>query len=101
MSGLFIASLFCASLRSYDKTFSISCIVTNVQLGLFKHLLFFCYSTLSSGLSSLSALAIEDVVKPNFKPLSERTITFIAKISGSLYCFLSCYNKLHESQKFS
>eukprot|EP00105_Crassostrea_gigas_P033865 XP_019918013.1 PREDICTED: sodium-coupled monocarboxylate transporter 1-like [Crassostrea gigas] len=52
MSGLFIASLFCASL-----------------------------STLLSGLSSLSALAIEDVVKPNFKSLSERTITLIAKIS--------------------
>uniref|UniRef100_K1RBN0 Sodium-coupled monocarboxylate transporter 1 n=1 Tax=Magallana gigas TaxID=29159 RepID=K1RBN0_MAGGI len=52
MSGLFIASLFSASL-----------------------------STLSSGLSSLSALAIEDVVKPNFKSLSERTITLIAKIS--------------------
>lgn len=29
----------------------------------------------------MSALAIEDVVKPNFKSLSERTITLIAKIS--------------------
>nr|XP_022343638.1 sodium-coupled monocarboxylate transporter 1-like isoform X1 [Crassostrea virginica] len=52
MSGLFMASLFSASL-----------------------------STLSSGLSSLSALAIEDIVKPNFKTLSEKSITLIAKIS--------------------
>ncbi|XP_061171925.1 sodium-coupled monocarboxylate transporter 1-like [Saccostrea echinata] len=52
MAGLFMASLFSASL-----------------------------STLSSGLSSLSALAIEDVVRPTFKSLSERSVTLIAKIS--------------------
>ncbi|XP_062598235.1 sodium-coupled monocarboxylate transporter 1-like [Saccostrea cucullata] len=52
MAGLFMASLFSASL-----------------------------STLSSGLSSLSALAIEDVVKPKFKSLSERSVTLIAKLS--------------------
>ncbi|KAK3095173.1 hypothetical protein FSP39_011031 [Pinctada imbricata] len=52
MPGLFLASLFSASL-----------------------------STLSSGLSSLSALFWQDFVKPHTKPMSEVKATIIAKVS--------------------
>ncbi|XP_048746830.2 sodium-coupled monocarboxylate transporter 1-like isoform X1 [Ostrea edulis] len=52
MPGLFIASLFSASL-----------------------------STLSSGLSSLSALVWQDFVRPHTKPMSEFKATVIAKLS--------------------
>ncbi|KAL3847665.1 hypothetical protein ACJMK2_018565 [Sinanodonta woodiana] len=52
MPGLWLASLFSASL-----------------------------STLSSGLSSLSALFWEDIIKPNVKPMSEKQATVIAKCS--------------------
>ncbi|XP_033759517.1 sodium-coupled monocarboxylate transporter 2-like [Pecten maximus] len=52
MSGLFMASLFSASL-----------------------------STLSSGLASLSAQLTEDFIKPTFKGLSDFKITLIAKLS--------------------
>ncbi|XP_069104335.1 sodium-dependent multivitamin transporter-like isoform X2 [Argopecten irradians] len=52
MSGLFLASLFSASL-----------------------------STLSSGLASLSAQLTEDFIKPSFKGLTDFKITLIAKFS--------------------
>ncbi|XP_021372063.1 sodium-coupled monocarboxylate transporter 1-like [Mizuhopecten yessoensis] len=52
MSGLFLASLFSASL-----------------------------STLSSGLASLSAQLTEDFVKPTFKDLTDSRTTMIAKLS--------------------
>lgn len=52
MPGLFIASLFSASL-----------------------------STLSSGLSSMSALVWQDFVRPHTKPMSEFKATVIAKVS--------------------
>ncbi|XP_021372070.1 sodium-dependent multivitamin transporter-like isoform X2 [Mizuhopecten yessoensis] len=52
MSGLFLASLFSASL-----------------------------STLSSGLASLSAQLTEDFIKPTFKSLTDVKITIIAKLS--------------------
>ncbi|KAL5005290.1 hypothetical protein ScPMuIL_018746 [Solemya velum] len=56
MPGLFLASLFSASL-----------------------------STLSSGLSSLSALFWEDIVKPHTKPMSEMKATIIAKVSVIIF----------------
>ncbi|XP_061171731.1 sodium-dependent multivitamin transporter-like [Saccostrea echinata] len=56
MPGLFIASLFSASL-----------------------------STLSSGLSSLSALVWQDFVRPHTKPMSEFKATVIAKISVVIF----------------
>ncbi|KAJ8310435.1 hypothetical protein KUTeg_012300 [Tegillarca granosa] len=52
MPGLFLASLFSASL-----------------------------STLSSGLSSLSALLWTDLIKPHIKPISDTKATIIAKVS--------------------
>ncbi|OWF51518.1 Sodium-coupled monocarboxylate transporter 1 [Mizuhopecten yessoensis] len=54
MPGLFIASLFSASL-----------------------------STLSSGLSSMSALLYTDVIKPHTKPMSQFKATVIAKLAGT------------------
>ncbi|XP_021344994.1 sodium-dependent multivitamin transporter-like isoform X2 [Mizuhopecten yessoensis] len=60
MSGLFMASLFCASL-----------------------------STLSSGLSSLSAQTVEDMVKPFWPNISDRKATTIAKLSVLFYGSLS------------
>ncbi|KAK3589686.1 hypothetical protein CHS0354_015192 [Potamilus streckersoni] len=56
MPGLWLASLFSASL-----------------------------STLSSGLSSLSALFWQDLVKPHVKPMSEKQATIIAKCSVVLF----------------
>ncbi|XP_060068780.1 sodium-coupled monocarboxylate transporter 1-like [Ylistrum balloti] len=56
MSGLFLASLFSASL-----------------------------STLSSGLAGLSAQFTEDFVKPAFKGLTDFQITIIAKLSVSVF----------------
>nr|XP_022341925.1 sodium-coupled monocarboxylate transporter 1-like [Crassostrea virginica] len=56
MPGLFIASLFSASL-----------------------------STLSSGLSSLSALVWQDFVRPHTKPMSEFKATLIAKLSVVIF----------------
>ncbi|XP_060595853.1 sodium-dependent multivitamin transporter-like [Ruditapes philippinarum] len=56
MSGLFLASLFSASL-----------------------------STLSSGLSSLSVLVLEDLIKPFTQPMSEFRATLIAK--ATVVCF--------------
>ncbi|KAL3847668.1 hypothetical protein ACJMK2_018568 [Sinanodonta woodiana] len=56
MPGLWLASLFSASL-----------------------------STLSSGLSSLSALFWHDIVKPHVKPMSEKQATIIAKCSVTLF----------------
>lgn len=52
MPGLFLAALFCASL-----------------------------STLSSGLSSLSALLLTDIIRPRCKPMSDIKATTIAKLS--------------------
>ncbi|XP_061171867.1 sodium-coupled monocarboxylate transporter 1-like [Saccostrea echinata] len=52
MPGLFMASLFSASL-----------------------------STLSSGLSSLSAMAAEDIVKQIFPSISDQRLTFVSKLS--------------------
>ena len=60
MTGLFMASLFSASL-----------------------------STMSSGLSSLSAMTVEDYVKPYFKNLSDRKLTLIAKLTVPFYGLLS------------
>ncbi|XP_060080393.1 sodium-dependent multivitamin transporter-like, partial [Ylistrum balloti] len=60
MSGLFMASLFCASL-----------------------------STLSSGLSSLSAQTVEDMIKPLWPDISDRKATTIAKLSVVFYGGLS------------
>ncbi|KAL5018098.1 hypothetical protein ScPMuIL_003820 [Solemya velum] len=60
MPGLFLASLFSASL-----------------------------STLSSGLSSLSALLWQDIVKPHTKPMSELKATFIAKLSVVFFGIVS------------
>ncbi|XP_033759654.1 sodium-dependent multivitamin transporter-like [Pecten maximus] len=60
MSGLFMASLFCASL-----------------------------STLSSGLSSLSAQTVEDMIKPLWPNISDRKATTIAKLSVVFYGSLS------------
>ncbi|XP_069103671.1 sodium-dependent multivitamin transporter-like [Argopecten irradians] len=60
MSGLFMASLFCASL-----------------------------STLSSGLSSLSAQTVEDAIKPYWPDISDRKATTIAKVSVVFYGGLS------------
>ncbi|CAC5362972.1 SLC5A6 [Mytilus coruscus] len=59
MSGLFMASLFSASL-----------------------------STLSSGLSSLSAMTVEDYIKP-YHNFSDKKLTVIAKLSVPLYGLLS------------
>ncbi|XP_071161108.1 sodium-dependent multivitamin transporter-like [Mytilus edulis] len=59
MSGLFMASLFSASL-----------------------------STMSSGLSSLSAMTVEDYIKP-FHNLSDKKLTAIAKLSVPFYGLLS------------
>ncbi|KAL3847667.1 hypothetical protein ACJMK2_018567 [Sinanodonta woodiana] len=56
MPGLWLASLFSASL-----------------------------STLSSGLSSLSAIFWQDLVKPHVKPMSEKRATIIAKCSVVLF----------------
>lgn len=44
----------------------------------------FCihFSTLSSGLSSMSALVWQDFVRPHTKPMSEFKATVIAKMSG-------------------
>ncbi|KAK7480608.1 hypothetical protein BaRGS_00028184, partial [Batillaria attramentaria] len=61
MPGLFLASLFSASL-----------------------------STLSSGLSSLSALLWTDVIKPRIGDVSEFKATFIAKISVVMFGLLGC-----------
>ncbi|XP_021348892.1 sodium-coupled monocarboxylate transporter 1-like [Mizuhopecten yessoensis] len=60
LSGLFLASLFSASL-----------------------------STLSSGLSCLSAQTVEDFLKPRYKDMSDRKATAIAKVSVIIYGGLS------------
>ncbi|XP_060064024.1 sodium-coupled monocarboxylate transporter 2-like [Ylistrum balloti] len=60
LAGLFLASLFSASL-----------------------------STISSGLSSLSAQTIEDFIKPRYKDMSDRKATAIAKFSVLIYGGLS------------
>ncbi|KAL3847684.1 hypothetical protein ACJMK2_018581 [Sinanodonta woodiana] len=60
MPGLWLASLFSASL-----------------------------STLSSGLSSLSALFWEDIIKPHVKPMSEIKATVIAKCSVIFFGIIS------------
>ena len=46
----------------------------------------FCFpsSTLSSGLSSLSALFWADLVKPHVKPMTEFRATVIAKLAGKI-----------------
>ncbi|XP_071086332.1 sodium-coupled monocarboxylate transporter 1-like [Haliotis cracherodii] len=61
MPGLFLAALFSASL-----------------------------STISSGLSSLSAMTWEDILKPRLPNISELTATVIAKVSVVLFGILSC-----------
>ncbi|XP_046559482.1 sodium-coupled monocarboxylate transporter 1-like isoform X2 [Haliotis rubra] len=61
MPGLFLAALFSASL-----------------------------STISSGLSSLSAMTWEDVLKPRLPNVSDFTATVIAKVSVVAFGFLSC-----------
>ncbi|XP_021351291.1 sodium-dependent multivitamin transporter-like [Mizuhopecten yessoensis] len=62
MPGLFIASLFSASL-----------------------------STLSSGLSSMSALLYTDVIKPHTKPMSQFKATVIAKLAVVFFgCLAVC-----------
>jgi sodium-coupled monocarboxylate transporter 8/12 len=48
--------------------------------------IFFYSSTMSSGLSSLSAMTVEDYVKPYFKNLSDRKLTLIAKLTGEYFC---------------
>ncbi|XP_033759643.1 sodium-coupled monocarboxylate transporter 1-like [Pecten maximus] len=60
LAGLFLASLFSASL-----------------------------STISSGLSSLSAQTVEDFIKPRYKDMPDRKATAIAKVSVLLYGGLS------------
>lgn len=52
----------------------------------FNHIWFQHYSTLSSGLSSLSALVWQDFVRPHTKPMSEFKATLIAKVSGTNMC---------------
>jgi len=42
-------------------------------------------STMSSGLSSLSAMTVEDYIKPYFKNLSDKQLTLIAKLTGEYY----------------
>ncbi|XP_060082424.1 sodium-dependent multivitamin transporter-like [Ylistrum balloti] len=60
MAGLFMASLFSASL-----------------------------STVSSNLSGLSAITLEDFIKPNFKKLSETKAAIISKVTVVLYGMLA------------
>ncbi|XP_067668239.1 uncharacterized protein [Haliotis asinina] len=61
MPGLFLAALFSASL-----------------------------STISSGLSSLSAMTWEDILKPRLPNVSDLTATVIAKVSVVVFGALSC-----------
>ncbi|XP_046559505.1 uncharacterized protein LOC124268556 [Haliotis rubra] len=61
MPGLFLAALFSASL-----------------------------STISSGLSSLSAMTWEDILKPRLPNVSDLTATMIAKVSVVVFGALSC-----------
>ena len=42
-------------------------------------------STMSSGLSSLSAMTVEDYIRPFFKNLSDKQLTLIAKLTGECY----------------
>lgn len=60
MAGLFMASLFSASL-----------------------------STVSSNLSGLSAITLEDFIKPNFKKMSETKAAIISKVTVVLYGLLA------------
>ena len=53
------------------------------------HLLCLPNSTLSSGLSSLSALLWTDFIKPRMGEVSEFKATLIAKISG-MVCVCAC-----------
>ncbi|XP_021344342.1 sodium-coupled monocarboxylate transporter 1-like, partial [Mizuhopecten yessoensis] len=60
MAGLFMASLFSASL-----------------------------STVSSNLSGLSAITLEDFIKPHFKKISESKAAIISKVTVVLYGLLA------------
>ena len=54
------------------------------------------FSTLSSGLSSLSALFWQDLVKPHTKPMSELKATLISKIAGNIAYKLWVYFTLNR-----
>ncbi|KAJ8310925.1 hypothetical protein KUTeg_012790 [Tegillarca granosa] len=96
MPGLFLAALFCASLRYiynetrikkfelYLKKDGVVTIFGNyyfVPLGFYFKDYFNRMDSLSSDLSSLSALLLTDIIRLHCKPMSDIKATIIAKIS--------------------
>ena len=50
--------------------------------------LYFFYSSMSSSMSSLSAVTWTDLLEPNMPKMSESRKTFITKLLGRPSCFL-------------